>query len=333
MYKRMSIDDLLQVQTWFFERLRTMQSKEWHMSFLWFLKFRFADANRIYIFEKNRPYMRFYCSKEWVVRIVDETEKIDISMDKEWMERLHNILKDTWKMRSVAANQSMLEQLLQEYREGKHRLIAWKPYLVYDIETTLQPWNPTHFEMSYDIASGDDHTEALDYTYVDQTTMKALADRLLAYDWWIIGYNNISFDNPVLLKNCWYTQEQIDLLNEKSLDPFVLFQKLTWRRMSLSNVASALIGAWKTLSSWMEWEELLKKYKETGDEKTLRKVKEYCRNDVEITLWVVLYLLAYKKVHFDGVLHDVDETLLLQLWTWDGATESRASDDTKQALF
>lgn len=311
----MNLDDLVNVQTGFFDRMHELQTKEWHQSFLSFLKAICVESNRTYFFHKNRPFVRIY-SSNGLVRIVDETEKIDVELDTEWVQRLHNTLKNTGTMRGISSNQSILEWLLEQYRAWNLRQIAGKPYLVYDIETTFGSWTGQYFEMSYDISSADDHSEEFQYTYVDRTSMKELADRLLAYDWWIIWYNNFSFDNPVLLKNCGYGEKEIEMLNKKSLDPFILIQKLTWRRMSLNNLAGALIGAWKTLSSWAEWEDLLKQYKETGNARTLEKVKKYCQNDVEITLWVVLYLLSYQKVQFDGKTHDVTIDMFCDLWWW-----------------
>ncbi len=326
----MSIDELLQVQTWFFDRLRQLQQKEWHMTFLSFLKYRFQDARRVYLFEKNKPYMRLYHLDDWLVRFVDETEKIDIMLDKAWLDRVHNLIKNKSAMKTISSNESLLDQLLVEFQQWKFSTIWWKPYLVFDIETTIQQSTPTYFEMSYDIVSWADHSLQLEYSYVDRDSMRDLADRLLAFDWWIIWYNNIWFDNPVLLRNCWYDAEKISLLQQKSLDPFLVFYKLTGRRMSLANVAAALIGAWKTLASWMEWSELIKQYKATWNKKLLEKVKLYCKNDVEITLGVVLYLLAYKNVHFDGSLYTVDEETFMSLGSreWQDVDEESA-----QSLF
>ncbi len=322
----MQLDELLTVQTWFFDRLRELQAKEWHQSFLSFLKTLTRECNRTYFFQKNKPYIRIYNDND-TIRIVDETEKIDVLLTPELTQRFHNILKDTWTMKWISSNQSILEWLLEEYRQWNLKTIAGKPYLVYDIETTFGEWKGQYFEMSYDISSSDNHESELLYTYVDRTNMKELADRLLAYDWWIIWYNNIWFDNPVLLKNCGYTQEQIETLNKKSIDPFLVIHKLTWRRMSLNNLASALIWSWKTLSSWAEWEELLKQYKETWNARLLTKVKDYCKNDVEITLWVMLYLLSYKKLQFDWKTHNIDDEMLRTLWWWTKEQEEWKWDD------
>jgi uncharacterized protein YprB with RNaseH-like and TPR domain len=84
--------------------------------------------------------------------------------------------------------------------------------------------------------------------------------------------------------NVGYGKAEIDILNQKSLDPFLFLWKLLGKRMSLNNVAQALISSGKTLTSGKEGEELLQQYKKTKNEKLLTKVKKYCKNDVHITL-------------------------------------------------
>jgi hypothetical protein len=156
----------------------------------------------------------------------------------------------------------------------------------------------------------------MQYKYIDRINMKRYCDYLLAYDGRIIWYNQIWFDNPVLCMNVWYGKEEIDILNKKSIDPFLFLWKTLWKRMSLNNVAQALISSWKTLASGKEWEWLLQEYKITWDEKTLRKVKKYCRNDVHITLWVFLALLKHKKIHVEGKMYEFWLEDILTKWWW-----------------
>jgi hypothetical protein len=154
----------------------------------------------------------------------------------------------------------------------------------------------------------------MQYKYIDTTNMKRYCDYLLAYDGWIIWYNQIGFDNPVLCMNVWYGKKEIDILNKKSIDPFLFLRKTLWRRMSLNNVAQALISSGKTLTSWKEWEELLQQYKKTGNKKILSKVKKYCKNDVHITLWVFLALLKHKKIHVEGKTYAFGLEDILKKW-------------------
>ncbi len=64
-------------------------------------------------------------------------------------------------------------------------------------------------------------------------------------------------------------------------------------------MSEALIWIQKTLESWAEWEILWKKYQETWDVKYLEEFKKYCKNDVRMTAFVLLYLLHFKKIFIE----------------------------------
>ncbi len=315
MYKQLSVDELLQLNTNFFANLKTLYTRQNFQYFQQFMQKTLEDAQRAYFFDGNKPAFRVQRQPNNGFSLVDEKEKIELCCDQEWISRIHNLLKDVQVMRSITSNRSLFETLLQEYREGKYHEIAGKPYVIYDIETTM--WSGIRnqfFEMAYSITTSDELLEdgKLPYRYVDADSAKKYADYLLNFDGRIIWYNSIGFDNPVLLDNIDYGEDALLQLQMKSLDPFLLLRKLTGRRMSLNNVSETFLGIGKTLSSGMEWQQLLLDYKKTGNEKLLTKVKEYCKNDVHITLGVMLYLLHYKNVMLDGNSYEVDERTLLQ---------------------
>jgi hypothetical protein len=54
-------------------------------------------------------------------------------------------------------------------------------------------------------------------------------------------------------------------------------------------------------------------YKETGQEKFLNKVKKYCKNDVRITLWVILYLVKHQEVFLDGQAYILNTDDLIEM--------------------
>ena len=168
--------------------------------------------------------------------------------------------------------------------------------------------------MAYSVST-DDVSKGLQYSYIDRVSMHRYLDYLLEYPGWIIGYNQIWFDNPVLVQNVWYGQAELDILNMKSIDPFLLFHKLLKRRLKLTKVAESLVSSGKTLESGAEGARLLQEWKETWDKKTLRKVKNYCKNDVRITLWVFLYLLEHKKIHIEGETKEFTLEQLIELWS------------------
>ncbi len=120
------------------------------------------------------------------------------------------------------------------------------------------------------------------------------------FDGYVIGFNNIAFDNPVSVYNIENgTDAMINTINEKSIDLFLFLWNLTGRRIGLNKTAQALVGITKTLESGAEWDTLMKKYEETGDEKYYKEFKKYCKNDVEMTVLVLFYLLKNKKVYLD----------------------------------
>ncbi|OQY39932.1 MAG: hypothetical protein B6229_02790 [Spirochaetaceae bacterium 4572_7] len=89
------------------------------------------------------------------------------------------------------------------------------------------------------------------------------------------------------------------MINKKSLDIFYFIRNITGKRIGLNKISEAFIGIKKTLESGAEGEVLRKKYKDTGDEKFLDEFKQYCKNDVRMTAFVLLYLLHFKKVFIE----------------------------------
>lgn len=276
------------------------------------------EQDRVYFFEGNKPSMRRYKLPEGQYRVIDEKEAIEVILSSDDITLLHNILKNTQALKTVSqTNKSLLDQLFEQFLAGARTTILDKPYLVYDIETTFTGNNITdqHFEMAYYISTDDQHTQDdFRYHYIDAGGARSFCDLLLGYDGYIIWYNQIWFDNPVLATNAWYGEEEIRILNEKSIDPFLFLRELTGKRMSLNNVASALISTGKTLSSGKEGEMLLQQYKKTWDKATLQKVKNYCKNDVHITFGVFLYLLSYNALHVEDKSYPYDLAMLMTLW-------------------
>ena len=69
--------------------------------------------------------------------------------------------------------------------------------------------------------------------------------------------------------------------------------------MGLNRLSRALVGIGKTLESGKEGENLWKSYLE-GDEKSLKILKEYCKNDVKMTYLSLRYILYYGKLSLEG---------------------------------
>ena len=83
--------------------------------------------------------------------------------------------------------------------------------------------------------------------------------------------------------------------------------------MWLNKISDSLVGVKKTLDSWADVENLWKEWKSSDDNKILKKIQEYCKNDVRMTALVLLYLLHFKKVDLDNedFVFDIDKLIEL----------------------
>ncbi len=186
---------------------------------------------------------------------------------------------------------------MDEFKTGQYSQILDKPYLVYDIETTtIDDLRSAKFLLAYAMYPNGDKME---YECIMQEDLKGFVDKMLAFDGYIVGFNQIWFDNPVSVWNAGYGDPEIEILNQKSIDLYVFFQKLTKRRIGLNKLSEALVGVQKTLSSGAEGEVLWNKYQETGDKKFLEEFKKYCKNDVRMTALVMFYFLHFKKLFIE----------------------------------
>ena len=70
--------------------------------------------------------------------------------------------------------------------------------------------------------------------------------------------------------------------------------------MWLNKISDSLVWVKKTLDSWADVENLWREWKNTDDSKILKKIQEYCKNDVRMTTLVLLYLIYFKKVDLDN---------------------------------
>ena len=319
MYKRLNFEDLTSINTNFFKNLHYLMGSKKHTFFKGFLRETMQESNQIYFFKSWRPLFRVQIISQDPLeyRLVDEQDRIELFTGEAGINQIHNLLKNTRQVSKIASeNKTIMEQLFEKLEEGDLQFIKEKPFVVYDIETTYtgERLSDQHFEMAYSVST-DDLSEWLKYQYIDRDNMHRYCDYLLEYPGRIVGYNQIWFDNPVMIQNVWYGQDELDILNKKSIDPFLILHKLLRKRLKLSKVAEALVSMWKTLDSGAEWSNLLEEYKKTEDKKLLRKVKKYCKNDVRITLWVFLYLLDNLKIHIEWDTKEFTIDEMIKLWS------------------
>ena len=303
MYKRFSLDEIQSIQNDFLPHLQEIIKREIRnprdQNLKSFLKLALAEGDEVYYYFRSDVVFWFSKTKEGV-SFFDERDKIEVfCTGSDEISKLERMLLKFDAKKMTKNWQKTIEQILMdEFKTGKYSTILGKSYLVYDIETTVvDDLKSAKYLLGYAMYPKWDRME---YECVMQEDLKEFVDRMLAFDGYIVGFNQIWFDNPVSIYNVGYGQEEIDELNRKSIDLYVFFLHLTKKRIWLNKLSEALIGVTKTLSSGAEGEVLWKQYQETWNQELLEQFKEYCKNDVRMTALVMFYFLHYQRIFHDG---------------------------------
>lgn len=324
MYKRFTIRDLSTIKNNFIQNLSYVIKKENCQLLNDFLKLIFKNWDNAYYFFRWEPTFRIFKSGENVT-LVDEKEKNEIILDREWLASLNSLVKNAIIKKNQKVVQKSIETiLLDEFKAGTFANVLWKPFLVYDIETRANTENikETEFLIAYSLEPQD---TKMSYEYVDKEGLDAFVQKLLDFDGYIVWYNNIFFDNPVCIYNTTKSEEDLKKINDKSLDIFVFIRNLTWKRLGLNKVSSALVWVQKTLQSWLEWEKLYNEYIKTQNEDLMKEFKEYCKNDVRMTALVLLYLIHYKRIfiEWDEITFTVEDLIDKSTSVWNKKEEKK----------
>ena len=299
MYKRFTLNELKTVQNTFLSNFYGILKKEHCMMASDLFKKIFKEGKEIYYMNRGDFTFRFQNNNEEYV-LMDEREKIQIVLDEQGKREFQSLVKNFILKKEKITWQKSIEQiLLDEFHTGTYSAIWWKNYMVYDIETIGDLTNMKEVKFTVAYAMHPTAWNKMTYEYIDQEWLEAFVQKMLDFDGYIVGFNNIFFDNPICIYNTWRSDEDLKKINDKSIDLYVFVHALTGKRMGLNKISEALVGVSKTLSSWAEWEVLYKKYLETKDEGILETLKQYCKNDVRMTMLVFLYLMHFKKLFIE----------------------------------
>lgn len=300
MYKRFTLNELKTVQNTFLNNFYSILKKEHCMMPNDLFKKIFREGKEIFYMYRNDFTFRIQdTGKEYI--LMDEREKIQVVLDEAAQKEFQHLIKNFIIKKEKIVGQKTIEQiLLDEFNTGKYSTIWGKPYMIYDIETdtNIENLKETKFLLAYAMYPTSDNK--MSYEYIDQAGLKNFVQKMLDFDWYIVGFNSIAFDNIVSVYNAEWSDDDIKKLNEKSIDLFLFVRAVTGKRLGLNKIAEALVNVSKTLTSWAEWEVLYKKYIEENDLKALEEFKKYCKNDVRMTALVFLYLMHFQKLFLDG---------------------------------
>lgn len=334
MLKHYWIDDLLQIKNSFIKNLLNLIKIKRCTYFKEFIKKMFDDWDEVMFFRWNDLIFKFIKNETWII-IIDESEKIELTLTNEQIDKFHNLIKskDSYKNND---NDSLINLLFNEIKNWEFTKLNWKKYLVYDIETKncdISNLSKLNFFMWYVFVSDEDHTQDLKYKYISEKTLSKFVEYMLDFDWYIVWFNNIYFDNFVVINNVWLGEEKLRILNEKSIDLFLFVRNMIWKKIWLNNLASSLIWISKTLSSWAEWTKLIEEYLKLWDTNILNKVKNYCKNDVKMTLWLLLFFLKFKYLNDENSKVDFDEDQFIKNSNLKWNNFDNLKDNIQESMF
>lgn len=341
MYKNFSIEEIKMVKNDFIPHLYSIIKKEKCQWINDLVKFIFKEWNELYYFERWDIFFRIV--KKWDnLELSDEIEKIQLTIPMNDKSKLQELIKNyIIKKERMLWQKTFKEILIDIFQTWEYDTIWWKPYIVYDIETTVWSWDLNSFKFLlayYATASW----WKMDYQYVAKEDLHDFAQKLIDFDWYIIWFNSFAFDNPITAIQWWFTEQELEIINKKSLDIFYFMRNLTWKRLSLNKVSELIWwNSWWSGSSqktlewwWSEVEVLYKEYEKTWNIKHLNIAKDYCKNDVRMTVLVLLYLLHFKKVAIDEEeLHFEINDFLKLAKPKDEIKNEKKSNFTSKSIF
>jgi len=331
MHRRYRIAEVMNLKTWLFQKLKDLCDKEKYPSIKQFLLDYKKEWPKTYFFQKSDPVLHIVFG-DTEVSIFDDSEMIEVMIDYTQLDALHSFLKNDSNIKKQSAQGKTQIQLLTEFFQWwLGHYINGKPYLVYDIETTAtaSDLRATTFYLGY---AREPKGEKGEYRLIMPQDLDSFVQYMRDFDGYIVWFNNIWFDNPVCVYNTTtFGQETIDIINAKSVDIFLLIYRLTKKRIGLNAVTKAWVGIEKTLESGAEWDDLIKKYYETGEEKYLTTFQEYCKNDVRMTAMVLLYLLYHKEIIVDGETYAFDEPMMTEEYRYTDPIHH--DDEQDRSLF
>lgn len=319
MYKKLTYEELLSLKTSFFDTLVWIIKKNKYLSFKDYLKDIHKQWSVVYHMMRQECIWRTEFLDGWDhIICYDEREKIEFHLDRGLITKIQNLILDPSKLKKQRIKAQSIEEILEQaFADGQLVSLQGKDYMVYDIETSYATNDIKTLEFyvwyAYVVQDG-----VGTYRYIDQSAIHKFVEYMLNFDGYIIGYNSLSFDNPVSVYNGLRIQDkhtdeslymkQLSLLDMKSIDLFQFIRQITGKRIGLNKVSRSFVWIGKTLESGKEAEELWKIH-QSGDTKALSTLKKYCKNDVKMTVLVLWYIMYYQKMTIDGeeIVYTLDE--------------------------
>ena len=186
------------------------------------------------------------------------------------------------------------------------------PYLVFDLETQRDStevggWgNIVNMKMSVGVLW--DSEENKFFTYHEDTVEDMITHLLSGKT--VVGFNHIYFDYVVLTGYREEGPQRWNLLRkfkeQSNFDILIELKKQLNHRIKLNSVASATLNSKKSADG-LEALQWFKEYQMNGDIAQLRKIEEYCQQDVSITRDIYKYGLEKKVVYYESKYNGIQK--------------------------
>lgn len=336
MYKRQNLTQLFETSNNFVATISRIIYKERSQTLVNLIKLWFKMWDTVYYFNGNDPFFRMQKLPNNEYMLVSESERIELLCTDSDIKKLSTIIANPKKANQN--NKSILDILMEERSQWQYETINDKPYITYDIETLMAPsdnlLHTLEFELWYAINSTDCKTWSDKANkYISKDSIKKFTDFLLDFDGYIVWFNNLAFDNKVIAYQAWYWQEEIDKLNAKSIDVFMFLWNKINKRIWLNKVATAMIWLAKNLDISWDGMQLIQDWLQNSNQESLEKVKKYCKNDVKMTLWILLYFIKYQEFYIDWEKVEFSIEEFVELASRDRNKKQKTEDNKKSALM
>ena len=189
MYKRFSLSDLTKIQNNFIPHFYTIIKREKCQWANDFFKICFREGNDLYYFYRSDVAFRVSKQGDQLI-LTDEQDKIEVVLPFDQKSAIQSLIIKYISKKERQIWQKTIEQILMdEFMTGNYSQILDKPYLVYDIETTVvDDLRSAKFLLAYAMIPNGTKME---YRCILQEDLKAFVHEMLAFDGYIVGFNQI----------------------------------------------------------------------------------------------------------------------------------------------
>ncbi|MBO4204351.1 hypothetical protein J5893_06185 [bacterium] len=135
-----------------------------------------------FYFDRGNIIFKIYLEENGALHCYDEVDAIEIEVSSEERSRLDRLITNYAQHKRQTEQRSINDILQDEFSQGKFLETLGKPYLVYDIETSLinDDLEETEFYIGYYME--ESQPGKTEYICITKETLPAFVDKMLNYE-------------------------------------------------------------------------------------------------------------------------------------------------------